>query len=244
MAPKPFSELFPLSTDQFNQLVKVEPHEFLGGRNTWQGRRVVGELFGREIFLFLFQIPFYIIFNLILLIGKISQTIWRTMLLCQPSQTGTSRLKAVSLSMVDHVFLIPILPLFRLAIIGKLAIASLFPKIYLKRPAKVSVAQQEIYYKKCIRKAFDHLLGHQMVTLEIRTLLHHLRKAVALVASKLIDLGERKDFYRDVYRHMNQLQKETSEPFLKAFDSDLKQWAQKVKIELPPPPLMKGESAT
>lgn len=232
MTVKTFSELFPHSSEQFRQLIKVEPHESLGGKNTWRGRKAVGELFGREIALFLFQTPVYIIFNLILLIGKSCQMIWQTMLLCRPSKMNVLRLRTVSLSAADYAFLLPILPIFRLAIIGKLAIASVFPKIYFKKPSEVSLYQQELYYRKCIRKSFESLLGQQELTLEHRTVLHHFSKGIALIGSRLIDIVERRNFYREIDRYLCLLKQSSSDELLKAFDRDLKLWASKAKLDL------------
>lgn len=239
---KPFSELFPLSSYQFSQLVQVEPDEVLGGRNTWRGRRVVGELLGREVFLFLFQMPFYVVFNLMLLIGKISETIWRTLLLCKPSISRGKRFKAVSLSTIDHALLVPVLPLFRLGLVGKLMIASIFPKIYFKRPADVSPLRRQAYYRKCVHGNFDQLLDHRGVTLENRTVLHNFRKGVVLVDPRIVELTDRIDFYRRVYRHLSEIQKGISERRLEAFDADLRGWGQKVGLDLPSCLMVRGES--
>lgn len=233
MTVKKFQELFPLISKQVTAVNQGVPHEGYARVNDCRARLACGKLFGRKILIFPFEIAFYTVFNVILLIGKIGELIWRLFALCKPTALKKEKFKKVALQLWDLTMLFSLYTILQLTKIVRLALATFFnPRLYFKPPEKAILPLQEKYYHKWTNNVFEQLFSYQEFDLKTKASVHEIKSAFTYIEERLKDMKERIKFLSEVYDLVKKLRLEISKAKLIELRELLEKWDQEKKFEM------------
>lgn len=138
--------LFPLVTAEAKRLVERTPHEAYWKIGSGGGRKRCAILLVKELALFPLKVPFYICFNLALLVRKIGWLALQVLASLMPSRRKDAKRKKYALMVADYFFLLFVVPALRVARIGKLLLAStVYPALCYKKIEEITGPESSIH---------------------------------------------------------------------------------------------------
>lgn len=193
----------PLIKDQMTGLLKGQPHEVFAYSGNCRAKLAVGKLFCKRILVFPVKIPFYIVFNLALLLIKMGELCIRFFRSLSFKKEHFQQFKAVLYQVVDLSLIFILSPIIRVAEIFKLAIGTLFyPGIHYKKPTSYPIQKQAEYYEKLTFNLSKILLSYQELSIEIKASLHEIEQGIKKLGENLTDAGIKHEFFSTTYHLM------------------------------------------
>lgn len=226
--------LFPLTSNQWKQLHQGEPHESFSEKHGCQACKECGKLLGKKVLWFPLEVPFFIVSNVVLIIGKMGEIAYRVLVLCGGSTAKKrNKIKAVALQFTDYIFLLPVYSIVKILEILKLFFATCGnPKLHFKHPDKVSLEQQEKFYEGYAQRTFEKLHNSKKYNLQTKASLHELQIGVQTLKNALTKQTDRISLLKEIFQKLEQLKGDVSKEKFIDFRNHLMRWANLHSIPL------------
>lgn len=172
-----FSTHYPLASLQLERIRRGAPDEIYSKRNKAQGREKAFGLLIQELVITPFKLPFYIGFNLALVVYKTARVSSLIFLIAQKKPGAEQRMKDACFETLDYLMLIPLLPAAQLSRLTRLFFASVLDcRIYYKPLKTFPDAIQVEYYERRVFSIMDRFATYRELDTEVKASLHGLQE--------------------------------------------------------------------